>query len=263
MKLGSLAEPWVPAWPAWPLTPETPVGPAGPVPGPPYAPPVPPAPPRPGGPPGVPPAPPVTALEEKVLVGPVNPRGWSDRTTHCAAAVSGGPAVGAISAAPPAPPSPPRPGVGDPFPAPAGPAATAAAPAAARSGYVAGATRAVLLTSPNDPASVAAPPRPARAGRARTLPRARRAVPERWSHPEPTGVSGQVMVVDNQRLLRWFIRFPSRRQQAHSIKAVGTPSPRRTRRWSSIKADHYLQEPDAARAQTADLITAWVTSHAR
>jgi alpha-beta hydrolase superfamily lysophospholipase len=25
-----------------------------------------------------------------------------------------------------------------------------------------------------------------------------------------------------------------------------------------IKADHYLQEPDAARAQTADLITAWV-----
>ena len=30
-----------------------------------------------------------------------------------------------------------------------------------------------------------------------------------------------------------------------------------------IKADHYLQEPDAARAQTADLITAWVTSHAR
>jgi esterase/lipase len=30
-----------------------------------------------------------------------------------------------------------------------------------------------------------------------------------------------------------------------------------------IKADHYLQEPDTARAQTADLITAWVTSHPR
>ena len=30
-----------------------------------------------------------------------------------------------------------------------------------------------------------------------------------------------------------------------------------------IKADHYLQEPDAARAQTADLISAWVTSHTR
>ena len=29
-----------------------------------------------------------------------------------------------------------------------------------------------------------------------------------------------------------------------------------------IKADHYLQEPDTARAQTADLITAWVTSRA-
>ena len=30
-----------------------------------------------------------------------------------------------------------------------------------------------------------------------------------------------------------------------------------------IKADHYLQEPDTARAQTADLITALVTSHPR
>jgi len=30
-----------------------------------------------------------------------------------------------------------------------------------------------------------------------------------------------------------------------------------------IKADHYLQEPDGARTQAADLITAWVTSHAR
>jgi alpha-beta hydrolase superfamily lysophospholipase len=29
-----------------------------------------------------------------------------------------------------------------------------------------------------------------------------------------------------------------------------------------IKADHYLQEPDGARAQAADLITAWTNSHA-
>jgi hypothetical protein len=29
-----------------------------------------------------------------------------------------------------------------------------------------------------------------------------------------------------------------------------------------IKADHYLQEPDGARAQVANLITAWTTSHA-
>jgi len=29
-----------------------------------------------------------------------------------------------------------------------------------------------------------------------------------------------------------------------------------------IKADHYLQEPDGARAQAADLIAAWTTSHA-
>ena len=29
-----------------------------------------------------------------------------------------------------------------------------------------------------------------------------------------------------------------------------------------IKADHYLQEPDGARAQAADLIAAWVTGHA-
>lgn len=74
--------------------------------------------------------------------------------------------------------------------------------------------------SPNDPASAAAPPRQARSRRAGTLPRARRAVPECWSrHPEPTGVSRQVTVLDCQRLPRRFIRFPSRPQ--HATRSVG------------------------------------------